>query len=489
MGTFNAKPSAYVAGQWIPDNQANECFGCQEEFSVTLRRHHCRCCGEVFCADCWGTQVNLPADYGYDGAVKLCTVCASMFEGSLRFLRMARRIVVTRHANLPHQLANTAATPQGSSTTFGRELSSTGGGSVVQTDRSIIVTGSSRGLEAQLHHTVSQAAINTPPLCRDNMRKGAFEVFFLKLVHWRPFDNITHLQFSISLRAASERDSSNFRVKNDANDPNVRLCGGKVVIDKNETQYSQCGAPNQGAKSTHHTDPDEHAGTFRKRNSAMDNPNKDANNASEIAWNLPLDSILQATYDYHDEGDFISIETLQEVYRIQVADIFNPGEEGARQVRNHRDRMTASGRETFDEIYQGGSSMWAGSGLASRPEGPDIGFLSAFATQQPTNGATDEEQNEVVGGESPPTTLAPPTTTLSGRNLKFNEEDEVSDVVEGDNDDDRGNAPYSRPLKGTRYTINPEDTAKLYVEIQELLKMVRSRTADGSSTIGSSRKY
>ena len=189
MGTFNAKPSAYVAGQWIPDNQADECFGCQEEFTVTLRRHHCRCCGEVFCADCWGTQVNLPADYGYDGPVKLCTVCASMFEGSLRCLRMARRIVVTRHANLPHQLANnTATTPQGSSHVMGRELSSTlGGGSVVQTDRSIIVTGSSRCLEAQLHQTISQAATNTPPLCRDNMRKGAFEVFFLKLVHWRPF--------------------------------------------------------------------------------------------------------------------------------------------------------------------------------------------------------------------------------------------------------------------------------------------------------------
>ena len=47
-----AGPSALAAqlGCWDPDS--DECYGCQEEFTLFRRRHHCRNCGKLLCKDC-----------------------------------------------------------------------------------------------------------------------------------------------------------------------------------------------------------------------------------------------------------------------------------------------------------------------------------------------------------------------------------------------------------------------------------------------------
>ena len=34
---------------WRHDRDAKECFGCKSKFTLILRKHHCRGCGEVFC--------------------------------------------------------------------------------------------------------------------------------------------------------------------------------------------------------------------------------------------------------------------------------------------------------------------------------------------------------------------------------------------------------------------------------------------------------
>ena len=41
------------APKWVPDEHRGACAHCSKAFSVTLRRHHCRACGDLFCKPCW----------------------------------------------------------------------------------------------------------------------------------------------------------------------------------------------------------------------------------------------------------------------------------------------------------------------------------------------------------------------------------------------------------------------------------------------------
>jgi len=34
---------------WVPDKSVNQCFDCYKEFSIFLRKHHCRIWGHIFC--------------------------------------------------------------------------------------------------------------------------------------------------------------------------------------------------------------------------------------------------------------------------------------------------------------------------------------------------------------------------------------------------------------------------------------------------------
>jgi tetratricopeptide (TPR) repeat protein len=72
--------------RWVPDGKTKVCMLCSEEFGLRRRRHHCRCCGWVTCADCCsGTVSGLTAHFSDDGQlirrttgsgeVVACTAC------------------------------------------------------------------------------------------------------------------------------------------------------------------------------------------------------------------------------------------------------------------------------------------------------------------------------------------------------------------------------------------------------------------------------
>eukprot|EP00732_Lithocolla_globosa_P002338 Lithocolla_globosa_v1_NODE_1510_length_2521_cov_10.159773.p1 type:complete len:669 gc:universal NODE_1510_length_2521_cov_10.159773:510-2516(+) len=64
-------PGEHVAPVWIQDSDAKVCMDCNTPFSLLRRRHHCRHCGRVLCADC-SPKRDLP---GKGELVRICDTC------------------------------------------------------------------------------------------------------------------------------------------------------------------------------------------------------------------------------------------------------------------------------------------------------------------------------------------------------------------------------------------------------------------------------
>lgn len=60
---------------WVEDKYAASCAKCTVDFSTFKRRHHCRGCGKVFCADCSSCFLGLPPDFGYKTPQRTCRAC------------------------------------------------------------------------------------------------------------------------------------------------------------------------------------------------------------------------------------------------------------------------------------------------------------------------------------------------------------------------------------------------------------------------------
>lgn len=78
-------PSKEHAAVWVPDNDAGKCMVCKEtKFSLLNRRHHCRKCGCVVCANCSQHKFMLPAQSSKP--LRVCNCCyqsLSMGKGEI----------------------------------------------------------------------------------------------------------------------------------------------------------------------------------------------------------------------------------------------------------------------------------------------------------------------------------------------------------------------------------------------------------------------
>ena len=59
---------------WEPDTSAPGCSLCKTEFSFFTRRHHCRACGALVCAECSPSKTPLP-HFGINKPVRVCREC------------------------------------------------------------------------------------------------------------------------------------------------------------------------------------------------------------------------------------------------------------------------------------------------------------------------------------------------------------------------------------------------------------------------------
>lgn len=68
--------------RWVPDHAAHSCMKCSEPFWIGRRRHHCRNCGEVCCADCAGRDLPIP-DQNHYKPVRVCNVCYNLLTNAV----------------------------------------------------------------------------------------------------------------------------------------------------------------------------------------------------------------------------------------------------------------------------------------------------------------------------------------------------------------------------------------------------------------------
>lgn len=64
--------------RWMADKDVVACMSCFDAFTIRKRKHHCRSCGRIFCADCTLAKVPLP-ELGHLQPVRVCECKSKSF--------------------------------------------------------------------------------------------------------------------------------------------------------------------------------------------------------------------------------------------------------------------------------------------------------------------------------------------------------------------------------------------------------------------------
>ncbi|XP_061139662.1 early endosome antigen 1-like isoform X4 [Syngnathus typhle] len=70
--------SQSLARKWAEDHEVRNCMTCHKGFSVTVRKHHCRQCGKIFCAECSSRKALMPFS---TKPVRVCETCFEELQG------------------------------------------------------------------------------------------------------------------------------------------------------------------------------------------------------------------------------------------------------------------------------------------------------------------------------------------------------------------------------------------------------------------------
>ena len=123
LGLGGAKHAQLCRDHWLPDKDASACMddSCGVPFTLLNRRHHCRCCGDIFCNRCVSVRLMLDArtavptarvEHGVEGRV-----CFRCYERAIR----GQASVAAEMRNLDlvptHTVATSPMTSQTSTTT------------------------------------------------------------------------------------------------------------------------------------------------------------------------------------------------------------------------------------------------------------------------------------------------------------------------------------------------------------------------------------
>ncbi|XP_052121270.1 zinc finger FYVE domain-containing protein 21 isoform X2 [Frankliniella occidentalis] len=85
---------------WTPDSETNNCTECKSKFGFTLRRHHCRRCGLIYCGQCCATRLPLPR-MSFVDPVRMCDRCADRTSNEQDFFERHLKILTSGASFVP----------------------------------------------------------------------------------------------------------------------------------------------------------------------------------------------------------------------------------------------------------------------------------------------------------------------------------------------------------------------------------------------------
>ncbi|KAI8832206.1 hypothetical protein BC829DRAFT_408812 [Chytridium lagenaria] len=117
---------------WQPDATASSCSGCSKRFSLFVRRHHCRCCGKVFCDLCTSRRWNIPSASHFSLS-RVCSPCfSSLSRGVTRLPTHPGHPPTIRQESAPELM-----TPQVALTSLAATISTAASSAFTQLSTSI----------------------------------------------------------------------------------------------------------------------------------------------------------------------------------------------------------------------------------------------------------------------------------------------------------------------------------------------------------------
>ncbi|KAJ3605149.1 hypothetical protein NHX12_027199 [Muraenolepis orangiensis] len=89
---------------WVPDAEAPKCMSCDQRFTFTRRRHHCRACGKVYCAICCNRKCKLQY---LEKEARVCNGCFENIQRALALERMMSPTGPSPNPNVPSEYCST----------------------------------------------------------------------------------------------------------------------------------------------------------------------------------------------------------------------------------------------------------------------------------------------------------------------------------------------------------------------------------------------
>ncbi|XP_013870552.1 zinc finger FYVE domain-containing protein 16 [Austrofundulus limnaeus] len=90
--------------RWVPDSEAPSCMNCEQRFTFTRRRHHCRACGKVYCAQCCNDRCKLKY---LEKEARVCIICFVTINRAQKDERTMSPTGPSPNPNVPSEYCST----------------------------------------------------------------------------------------------------------------------------------------------------------------------------------------------------------------------------------------------------------------------------------------------------------------------------------------------------------------------------------------------